>query len=144
MKKKFVWASLKSLKKGVGSGAWSISKRYGSADPDPHQNVTDPQHCLFQKEVSVGSILFVIGCLSQDAKVPQGPCNEGLSCTIWVPYPFTKNRGSWSGSLKIQLKTDNRQVMLSVHFRLYMFTFIICFVETRLVASIPKPFSDKN
>jgi hypothetical protein len=31
-----------SLKKGVGSG--SISQRYGSADPDPHQNVTDPQH----------------------------------------------------------------------------------------------------
>ncbi len=32
---------LKSLKKGVGSG--SISERYGSGDPDPHQNVTDPQ-----------------------------------------------------------------------------------------------------
>ncbi len=36
-------ASLKSLKKGVGSG--SISQRYGSADPDPHPNVTVPQHC---------------------------------------------------------------------------------------------------
>jgi hypothetical protein len=32
------------MKKGVGSG--SISRRYGSGDPDPHQNVTDPQHCL--------------------------------------------------------------------------------------------------
>ncbi len=33
------FASLKkSLKKGVGSG--SVSQRYGSADPDPHQNVT--------------------------------------------------------------------------------------------------------
>jgi hypothetical protein len=29
---------------GVGSG--SICQRYGSGDPDPHQNVTDPQHCL--------------------------------------------------------------------------------------------------
>jgi len=29
-----------------GSGSGSISKRHGSADPDPHQNVTDPQHCL--------------------------------------------------------------------------------------------------
>ncbi len=37
-------ASLKSLKKGIGSG--SINQRYGSADPDPHQNVTDPQHCF--------------------------------------------------------------------------------------------------
>jgi hypothetical protein len=27
-----------------GSGAGSISLRYGSGDPDPHQNVTDPQH----------------------------------------------------------------------------------------------------
>ncbi len=42
----------KSLKKGVGSvighgsgaGSRSIILKYGSADPDPHQNVTDPQH----------------------------------------------------------------------------------------------------
>jgi hypothetical protein len=34
--------SLNSPKKGVGS----ISKKYGFADLDPHQNVTDPQHCL--------------------------------------------------------------------------------------------------
>jgi hypothetical protein len=38
---KFFFASLKSLRKGVGSG--SVGQRYGSADPDPHQNVTDPQ-----------------------------------------------------------------------------------------------------
>ncbi len=25
--------------------AGSISQRYGSGDPDPYQNVTDPQHC---------------------------------------------------------------------------------------------------
>jgi hypothetical protein len=40
--------SLKSLKKGVGSGVGSvsISQRYvsGDPDPDPQQNVTDPQH----------------------------------------------------------------------------------------------------
>jgi hypothetical protein len=40
----FFFLSLKSLKKGVGSG--SISQRYGSGDPDPHQNVTDPQPLL--------------------------------------------------------------------------------------------------
>ncbi len=36
------------MKKVVGSGAGSISQRYGSRDPnpDPHQSVTDPQHCL--------------------------------------------------------------------------------------------------
>ncbi len=47
--KKIVFASLTSMKKGVGSGTGSgtISQRYGSGDPDqdPHQNVTDPQHC---------------------------------------------------------------------------------------------------
>ncbi len=39
-------ASVKSLKKGVGSGVRSRSgsidnQRYGFVDPDPHQNVTD-------------------------------------------------------------------------------------------------------
>jgi hypothetical protein len=29
-----------------GSGSGSISQRHGSADPDPHQNVIDPQHCF--------------------------------------------------------------------------------------------------
>ncbi len=27
------------------AGSGSISQRHGSADPDPHQNVMDPQHC---------------------------------------------------------------------------------------------------
>ncbi len=49
---KFFFPSLKSMKKGVGSwvGSGSIIQRYGSGDldpdPDPHQNVTDPQHWL--------------------------------------------------------------------------------------------------
>jgi hypothetical protein len=25
----------------------SISQKHGSADPDPPQNVMDPQHCIF-------------------------------------------------------------------------------------------------
>ena len=43
------FASLKSLKKGVGSevGSGSVSQRCGSGWV-PHQNVTDPQHCLDQ------------------------------------------------------------------------------------------------
>jgi hypothetical protein len=40
--KNLLFASLKSKKKEVGSGSGSISQRYGSGDPDPHQNVTDP------------------------------------------------------------------------------------------------------
>jgi hypothetical protein len=46
MKKISFFASLKSMKKGVGSGvgSGSISHRYGSGDPDPRQNFTDPEH----------------------------------------------------------------------------------------------------
>ncbi len=48
--KNIFFASLKSIKKVVGSGAGSISQRYRSGDPDPdpypHQNVTDPQHWI--------------------------------------------------------------------------------------------------
>jgi hypothetical protein len=34
-------------------GSGSISQRHGSVntDPDPHQNVMDPQHCLIVKKV---------------------------------------------------------------------------------------------
>jgi hypothetical protein len=42
-------ASFKSLKKGVGSGvgvgSGSVFQRCGSEDLDPHQNVSDTQHC---------------------------------------------------------------------------------------------------
>jgi hypothetical protein len=54
---KVIFTSLKSLKKGVGfrdgSRSGSISQSYGSRDPDPdpHQNVTDPQQ--WKKQVNV-------------------------------------------------------------------------------------------
>jgi hypothetical protein len=34
------------MTKIAGSGSGSISQRHGSADPDPPQNVMDPQHCM--------------------------------------------------------------------------------------------------
>jgi hypothetical protein len=42
----FFFASLKSVKKGVGPGVRSgfVSQRCESVDPVPHQDVTDPQH----------------------------------------------------------------------------------------------------
>jgi hypothetical protein len=35
---------------GSGSGSGSISQRHGSVypDPDPHQNVMNPEHCTIQ------------------------------------------------------------------------------------------------
>ncbi len=55
-RKNFLFASLKSLKKGVGSGvgsgsgSGSVSQKCWSADPDLHQNVTDPRHCIWEPE----------------------------------------------------------------------------------------------
>ncbi len=59
--KNIFFTSLKSLKKGIGSGvgsgcgagSGSVSQRYGfvDLDPYPHQNVTDPQHCLTRVEL---------------------------------------------------------------------------------------------
>jgi hypothetical protein len=43
-KNQFFVGILKVKTKIAGSG--SISQRHRSADPDPHQNVMDPQHCL--------------------------------------------------------------------------------------------------
>jgi hypothetical protein len=36
---------------GFESGSGSISQRHGSADPDPHQNVMNPQH-IFENRAS--------------------------------------------------------------------------------------------
>ncbi len=48
LKNIFLLASWRSMTKiAAGSKSGSISQRHGSAypDPDPHQNVMDPQHC---------------------------------------------------------------------------------------------------
>ncbi len=39
-----LFCNLQVTEERVGSG--SISQRYGSEDPDPRQNVMDPQHWL--------------------------------------------------------------------------------------------------
>jgi hypothetical protein len=43
---------------GSTSESGSISQRHGSADPDPHQNVMDPEHCWFWEEF-VGYVLLI-------------------------------------------------------------------------------------
>jgi hypothetical protein len=46
-------------------GSGSISPRHGSADPDPHQNVMDPQHCLVVNIVLVSTRIFILKILYQ-------------------------------------------------------------------------------
>jgi hypothetical protein len=52
----------KGVGTGVGSGSGSISQRYGSEDtnPDPHQNVTDPQHCFSGLRIRNHTVLIYI------------------------------------------------------------------------------------
>jgi hypothetical protein len=51
------------MKKWVGSGigSGSISHRYGSGDLDPHQNVTDTQHC-FRRDWRYHGIKGFLSC----------------------------------------------------------------------------------
>ncbi len=44
---KFLLTSWRSMTKTAGSGS-IINRRHGSSDPNPHQNVMDPQHCWRQ------------------------------------------------------------------------------------------------
>ncbi len=37
---------------GSGSKSGSNNQRHGSADPDPHQNVMDPEHCFYVPSLS--------------------------------------------------------------------------------------------
>jgi hypothetical protein len=43
-----------------GSGSGSISQRHGSAVPDPHQNVMDPQHCFEPRTLPLLTHLFTV------------------------------------------------------------------------------------
>jgi hypothetical protein len=58
MKKQQFFCILKVTKKGVKFGSISQRYRYGSEDPDQHQNVTDPQHCV--KQSCVTSMLYEV------------------------------------------------------------------------------------
>jgi hypothetical protein len=47
------------------SGSGSISQRHGSADPDPHHNVMDPEYCfLFRFKTPVSSTVTVRSAIS--------------------------------------------------------------------------------
>ncbi len=59
LNKFFVGILGRSMTKMAGSGSGSISQRHGSVDPDPPQNVMDPQHWLPTSADLKGRILDV-------------------------------------------------------------------------------------
>jgi hypothetical protein len=126
MKKK-ICSSLKSLKKGVGSG---IGQNDGSADPDPYQNVTDPQH-RFQEMLNNWSldyvpvrslvISFVTKLEKTFTRWASGPevvpirikHQEGIVCE---PLHVNNSSGSWRGF------SNNRKQLASI-LQLRLFSF---------------------
>jgi hypothetical protein len=56
--KKNLLVSCQPLTKNAGSR--SVRQWYGSADPDPYQNVTNPKHCLLASQKFV--LYLRVGC----------------------------------------------------------------------------------
>ncbi len=72
----FLLASWRSMTKIAGSG--SINQRHGSADPDPHQNVMDPQYC-FQGSRSPPSPPSVNCCTGPPSSSPGTSWGSSIS-----------------------------------------------------------------
>ncbi len=117
----FFFPFLKSLKKRIGSG--SISQRYDeSPDPDPHQNVTDPQHWFYRRFIVTyglqhSSVIYNYSIKPKKVKfylkrgtlplenglkiIPQNQtwfniffCGTG-TVRHWIPYFENQSCGSW-------------------------------------------------
>jgi hypothetical protein len=54
------------------AGSGSFSRRHGSADPDPYQNVMDPQHCIHVIASHCVQEYFLEDCIQMTNFVP-GP-----------------------------------------------------------------------
>ncbi len=77
------------MKKGVGF----ISQRYGSGDPDPdpHQNVTDPQLWLLHHRVHIHEEYHSV-CARVGIGTPPTPLSRQPVC------PSSRNQmGGWGG-----------------------------------------------
>ncbi len=75
------------------AGSWSISQRHGSADPDPYQNVMDPQDggwflvCFpFQKSIFAIAKLATAAAYIQYSLQPR-MYKSGLRISVVEPEP---------------------------------------------------------
>jgi hypothetical protein len=75
----------------------SISQRHGSADPDPHQNVMDPQHWYGQLainvncELSLNNIYTVLLSLTVAETPPPPTCVATSSSFLLHGFPRSMN-----------------------------------------------------
>jgi hypothetical protein len=51
---------------GSTSGSGSISQRHGSVDPDPQQNVMDPQQWMLRRSLGLENPLFSLSEVPKD------------------------------------------------------------------------------
>jgi hypothetical protein len=94
------------MKKGVGC----ISQRYGSGDldPDPHQNVTDPQHCF---EARLQNRVLTRGQIKE--RVSQRFSTFGFFHESVSPKPLSIPLGPF----QIFFENSRRYSQLKVHHR---------------------------
>ncbi len=72
---------------GPGSESGSISRRHGSAEPDPHQNVMDPQHWYTAWNLFswVRKSLFYIYFTLRPCRRPMNEVIERVVCAVRSP-----------------------------------------------------------
>jgi hypothetical protein len=71
---------------GSESGSGSISPRHGSADPDPHHNIMDPQHWC------QGSLLI---CIESSQSQVALQCPVPLKCSMQYAAPDRCNNADF-------------------------------------------------
>ncbi len=55
-KNNLLWAYSRAPSKRTASGAENVGKSYGSEDPDPYQNATDPEYCRGQDNLAPNNL----------------------------------------------------------------------------------------
>ncbi len=83
------------------AGSGSISQRQGSADPDPHQNVIDPEHCFFIIKDDKHSppqvkVLTLKESLTELVKHDQGLVSRGAFAINVVNQVRRRGQPRWS------------------------------------------------
>jgi hypothetical protein len=80
---------------GYGSG--SVSHRYGSEDtdlhPDPYQNVTDPQHCLYLYILNALNCVLCCRPIAHSPPAKRQPKKCFVQTTDWLTGTFIQDGG---------------------------------------------------
>ncbi len=105
----------KSAGSGSKSGSRSISQRHGSADsdPNPHQNVMDPEHCYgCSKLVFVANLLDYQICLVSTSGLSGKGKLESLSLALHV-FRGQDRRCTWFYRMAGETKFTNFFMLIS-------------------------------